>query len=68
MFDDFAIIGRDIAENSMYNNVTNIHLYKLQDTYFPASVFLDATYQALMAGKDAIQSNILNGNAFTVSI
>lgn len=68
MFDDFAIIGRDIAENSMYNNVTNIHLYKLQDTYFPASVFLDATYQALMAGKETIQNTILNGNAFTVSI
>lgn len=68
MFDDFSIIGRDIAKQSMYNNITNIHLYKLQDTYYPASVFLEVTYQTLSSCLQNMQSNILAGNAFSVSI
>lgn len=64
MFDDFTIIGQEITDDMQFSNVENIHLYRLQDTYFPASMFLDATYQAMNKVKD----ELLAGNGFTVNI
>lgn len=65
MFDDFAVIGQEAAKEMMNTGKTQaIHLYRLQDMYFPASMFLDATYQKLMGVKDTL----LMGNGFTVDI
>lgn len=64
MFDDFIIIGKEALNDMTFSNVQNIHLYKLQDTYMPASMFLEATYQALTE----MSEELLVGNGFTVSI
>ena len=45
MFDDFSVIAKRALDNEkIYNNINSIHLYKLQDLYFPASYFLEKTY------------------------
>ena len=64
MFDDFALIGREVTEGMQFNNIENIHLYRLQDTYFPASMFLDATYKAM----NGLKNELLDGNGFTADI
>lgn len=64
MFDDFALIGQEVTQNMQFSNVEAIHLYRLQDTYFPASMFLDATYQAMTQ----LENELLAGNGFTVDI
>lgn len=64
MFDDFAVIGQEVTEGMQFSNVEALHLYKLQDTYFPASMFLDATYQAMTQ----LENELLAGNGFTVEI
>lgn len=64
MFDDFAVIGREITNNLSFSNIENLHLYRLQDIYAPASVFLDATYKALANEADTL----LNDNEFSVAI
>lgn len=63
MFDDFAIIGHEITD-ALPNSIENIHLYKLQDMYFPASMFLDATYNAFKG----LENELLNGNGFQAVI
>ena len=64
MFDDFAVIAREITNNLSFSNIENLHLYRLQDIYVPASVFLDATYKVLAKESDAL----LSGNEFSVAI
>ena len=64
MFDDFAVIGKEITNEMSLGNAHSLHLYRLQDMYFPASMFLDATYQALTFAKD----ELLEGNGFIASI
>lgn len=65
MFDDFAIMGREVIQGDLqFSNVENIHLYKLQDTYVPASFFLQATYSAMSQIEDAL----LSGNAIKTKI
>lgn len=64
MFDDFALIGREVTDGMKFSNVEALHLYRLQDTYFPASMFLDATYQAMTE----LENELLKGNGFTVNI
>lgn len=65
MFDDFAVIGQEAAQEIMNTSKAQaIHLYRLQDMYFPASMFLDATYEKLKG----VQNTLLTGNGFTVDI
>lgn len=64
MFDDFLVIGKEVLDGMQFSNVHNIHLYRLQDTYMPSSMFLDATYKAMKQ----MQDELLEGNAFEVSI
>lgn len=64
MFDDFAIIGREVTQGMQFSSVENIHLYRLQDTFFPASMFLDATYYAMMK----LKNDLLDGNGFVAKI
>ena len=64
MFDDFAVIGREVTQQMQFSNVENIHLYRLQDTFFPASMFLDATYNAMKQ----LENELLKGNGFTATI
>ena len=64
MFDDFAIIGREVTQQMQFSNIDSLHLYRLQDTYFPASIFLDATYKALKG----LEEELLSGNGFTTTI
>ena len=64
MFDDFAIIGREVTEKMHFSNIENLHLYRLQDIYVPASFFLDATYNVFQK----LGSDILDGMGFTATI
>ena len=64
MFDDFSLVAREFTENLKFSNIDNIHLYHLQDTYFPASMFLQATYNSMMQ----LEDELLDGNGFTVNI
>lgn len=47
MFDDFAIIAQEVTEGLQYSNVEAVHLYSLQGIYFPASYFLQETYNRM---------------------
>jgi hypothetical protein len=40
MFDDFAVVAKNLTNQIDLSNIKNIHLYKLQSMYFPASYFL----------------------------
>lgn len=64
MFDDFSIIGKEITENMSFSNLQNLHLYKLQDIYIPASTFLYATYDAFQS----LGQELFEGNGFTANI
>ena len=64
MFDDFELIAKDFANSLPNNKVSTIHLYKLQDLYFPSSYFLEQTYNRMTMISDAIDS----ADAFHVKI
>lgn len=66
MFDDFAIIAREAVskEQLRFSKVENIHLYKLQDGYYPASYFLEQTYNKMREVADLLE----NGNAVSAII
>ena len=54
MFDDFSIVAKEMSEEMIFSNVENIHLYNLNGVYFPASYFLQATYNAMISIKDKL--------------
>lgn len=43
MFDDASVAVKEATKELEFSNVTNIHLYKLQELYFPASYLLEQT-------------------------
>lgn len=52
MFDDFAVIVKEGMNKLDYSNIHNIHLYKLQSLYFPASYIIQETANYLMSLSD----------------
>ena len=54
MFDDFSIVAKETSEEMIFSNIENIHLYNLNGIYFPASYFLQATYNAMISIKDKL--------------
>lgn len=64
MFDDFEVAAKGFAESLPNSKVSNIHLYRLQDLYFPTSYFLEQTYYRMTNIFDEISSN----NGFSVKI
>lgn len=64
MFDDFELIGKELAGSIQNNKVSTIHLYKLQDMFFPSSYFLEQTYNRMLNIFDSLQS----ANSFYVKI
>lgn len=64
MFDDFSNIAKDAAQELVLSNLENIHLYRLQDMYFPTSYFLEETYKTMLAGYE----NFLSFNGMSVQI
>lgn len=40
MFDDMSVIMKEATGQLDFSNLTNLHLYKLQDLYFPASYII----------------------------
>lgn len=43
MFDDVGVAVREATKEVQFSNITNIHLYKLQELYFPGSYLLSQT-------------------------
>lgn len=43
MFDDIALAVQEASKTLKFNNISNIHLYKLQELYFPGSYLLYET-------------------------
>ena len=64
MFDDFELIAKDMTQMIPNNKIKTIHLYKLQDLYFPSSYFLEQTYNRMTMISDALDS----ANAFHIKI
>lgn len=66
-------LGKEAEEKIQYTSTKNIHLYLLNDTYYPASYILTNIYQALKSGissislKDGAKASI-NTNEATKSI
>ena len=58
MFDDFELIAQDFANSLPNNKVTTIHLYRLQDLYFPSSYFLEQTYNRMTTISEALEANV----------
>ena len=50
MFDDFATIVKEGMGQLDFSNLHNIHLYKLQSLYFPASYIIQETANFLEFG------------------
>lgn len=48
MFDDFAQIAQEASGEIAYSSIENIHLYKLNGFYVPASYFINATLNCLL--------------------
>lgn len=64
MFDDFELMAKEIHQGTSPSSVSSIHLYKLQDLFFPSSYFLEQTYNRMSIISDELDS----GNAFVVQI
>ena len=64
MFDDFAVVAKNLTNQIDLSNIKNIHLYKLQSMYFPASYFLQMTYNRLLN----MEQELYNDNAFRTNI
>lgn len=64
MFDDFAAIAKEAATSFAFSSIDNIHLYKLNGVYVPASYFLKATYENLAQ----IQESTISADKFIASI
>jgi len=66
-------LGKETEMKIQYASTKNIHLYLLNDTYYPASYILTNVYQALKSGvktlsvKDGAKASI-NTNGATTSI
>jgi len=66
-------LGKEAEAKIQYTSTKNIHLYLLNDTYYPASYILTNIYQALKSGissislKDGAKASI-NTNGATKSI
>lgn len=64
MFDDFAIVAKESANEISFESIENIHLYSLNSVYIPASLFLQATYNAFKQQQD----DLLNGMGFSLQL
>lgn len=64
MFDDFELIAKNFTQTLPNSKISVIHLYKLQDLYFPTSYFLEQTYKRMSEISDSLQS----GNGFHITI
>ena len=58
MFSDIRNMALEVAKSAQqqvsYSSTKNIHLYLLNDTYYPASLILTQVYQALSSGVNSI--------------
>ena len=62
MFDDINVIVKDAAGLLNYSNLTNLHLYRLQNLYIPASYIIQESVNYLKGisnANDAATANIL---------
>lgn len=64
MFDDFETATKNFAGSLPNSKVSSIHLYRLQDLYFPTSYFLEQTYLRMTQ----ISDNLYNNNGFSLKI
>jgi hypothetical protein len=59
MFSDASIIAKDIGDymnNMIVSDITNIHLYVLNNKYVPSSYILNETYKAMEQFLEGIES------------
>lgn len=64
MFDDFALVAKELSQKLELTNIKNIHFYRLQSMYFPASYFLQMTYNKMQD----IAIELFNEESYTTSI
>lgn len=64
MFDDFESATKNFAATLPDSKINSIHLYRLQDLYFPTSYFLEQTYQRMTQ----ISDDLYNNNGFSLRI
>lgn len=64
MFDDFGVIAKQATSAIQFSNITNLHLYHINDIYVPASLFLQAVYEKM----NQVQDSILSESAFSTII
>lgn len=64
MFDDFETATKNFSATLPQSKVSSIHLYRLQDLYFPTSYFLEQTYDRMTK----ISDDLYNNNGFSLMI
>ena len=70
MFDDFATIAKEGMGQLQFSNIYNIHLYKLQSLYFPASYIIQETANYLAgisAENPAVAKISVPNNIFAIN-
>lgn len=67
MFDDFGVMAQEIQRSNdiALKKTNNIHLYKLNEVYCPASFFLQMTANLLEEGLEYVSSE---ENSFSAEI
>lgn len=64
MFDDFETATKNFSATLPQSKISSVHLYKLQDLYFPTSYFLEQTYDRMTQ----ISNDLYNNNGFSLKI
>lgn len=64
MFDDFELTAKNFTSTLPNSKIEAIHLYRLQDLYFPTSYFLEQTYMKMTQ----ISDELYNNNGFSLKI
>ena len=67
MFDDLQNMAKELAYKAtnklQYSHIDNIHLYLLNDTYYPSSMILSNIYQELLATSNVIDFSSVEQSA-----
>ena len=70
MFDDIQNMAKELAYQAInrlqYSHIDNVHLYLLNDTYYPSSMILSNIYQALKNTTEVIDFSSITQAAKTI--
>ena len=64
MFDDFSLVAGELTKKLDFTNMKNIHFYRLESMYFPASFFLQMTHDKMLN----IATELYQEESYTTSI